>query len=285
MNNVLFTNFWQGLIYCLVAFIGMWFVKKIEDWKTTRFDDDAEVEKGNLAVGLSRAGLCIGFGISIAGALSGNNSASLWSIILTLIVDGAFIAGCLFIGGQFSEYVVLSHIDNENELLKVNVAVGLAEAGMFIAIGFILNGAFSGDGTGDLVTGLISAIVFYGLGMLFLCICGLVYESVTPFNVRKEIEENNAAAGLALGCMLVALGIILRISIAGDFVSWTADITSFTMCAVYGIIMLLIFRKLIDKFMLPKISLETAISKHNVAALAKANGALIAVAIIIASVI
>ena len=286
MYNVLFTHFWQGVIYCLVAFCGIWTAKKFADIRTTEFDDDHEIEeKSNKGVGFRRAGLYIGIGIGIAGALSGNAVHAFWTDLFTLVVDGALITACLFIGREVCDKIMLSHINNDDEVLKGNTAVGLAECGMYLATGCILNGAFSGDGTTELITGMLSAIVFFIIGQIALCICGYIYELITSFNVKEEIKKNNAAAGLALGGMLFALGIILRASLTGDFVDWTTDLTSFTLCAVYGIIMLLVFKKLIDKFLLPNTNLRTEIADHNIAAIALTEGAVIAVALIISSVI
>ncbi|MEA3514334.1 MAG: DUF350 domain-containing protein [Nanoarchaeota archaeon] len=286
MNNILFTNFWQGLIYCLVAFFGIWVAKIFADLRTTKFDDDREIEeKSNKGVGFRRAGLYIGIGIGIAGALSGNAVHDFWTDLFTLIIDGTLITTCLFLGREVCDKVMLAGINNDDEVQEGNTAVGLAECGMYLATGCILNGAFSGDGTVKLIIGLLSAIVFFVIGQIALCICGYIYELITSFNVKEEIKKNNAAAGLALGGILFALGIILRASLTGDFVDWITDITSFSLCAGYGMLMLLVFKKLIDKFLLPNTSLRAEIKDQNVAALAMTEGAIIAVALIISSVI
>ncbi|MCK5310911.1 MAG: DUF350 domain-containing protein, partial [Desulfobacteraceae bacterium] len=105
----------------------------------------------------------------------------------------------------------------------------------------------------------------------------------TPFNVRDEIKNSNLAAGIGLGGILVALGIILRASIEGPSIGWGIDIVNFGIYALYGIIMLLVFRAVIDKILLPttKIAVEITEDK-NVAALLVAESAIIAIAIIIA---
>ena len=242
-------------------------------------------EKSNKGVGFRRTGFYAGIGIGLAGALSGNTVQAFWTDLFTLVVDGALIVSCLFIGREICDKVMLSHINNDDEVQKGNTAVGLAECGMYLATGCILNGAFAGDGTTELMTSILSAITFFAIGQVALCICGYTYELITSYDVKEEIKKNNAAAGLALGGMLFALGIILRASLTGDFVDWTTDITSFTLCAGYGMLMLLIFKKLIDKFLLPNTSLVKEIGDQNVAALAMTEGAIIAIALIISSVI
>jgi uncharacterized membrane protein YjfL (UPF0719 family) len=132
---------------------------------------------------------------------------------------------------------------------------------------------------------VISAVVFFVAGQSALLICGYCYELMTPFNIRDEIKKGNAAAGIALGGMLTAMGIILRASIAGPFVSWAADLFSFGIYTVYGIVLLLIFKKGIDWFLLPDTRIAIEVERdRNIAALAITEAAVIAVAVVISSV-
>ncbi|MCK5100687.1 MAG: DUF350 domain-containing protein, partial [Desulfobacteraceae bacterium] len=181
-----------------------------------------------------------------------------------------------------NDKIMLGHINNDQECMKGNAAVGVVEACMYIATGFVINGSLSGLST-SLIEGVVSTIVFFILGQFVLLVFGYLYEVITPFNVRDEIKNNNLAAGISLGGILVALGIILRASIEGPFTGWGTDIVNFGIYALYGIIMLLVCRSVIDKILLPttKIAVEITEDK-NVAALLVAESAIIAVAIIIA---
>ncbi|MBI9086924.1 MAG: DUF350 domain-containing protein [Desulfobacterales bacterium] len=282
--SVLFANFGQGAVYAVIAFLFMVAAKKIADKRTTTIDDDHEIlEKSNVAIGFRRTGLYIAYAIAFSGTLSGV-SAGFAGDVIALFVDGILITVCLFACRTLNDRVMLAHIDNDQEALNGNVAVGLAECGMYIATGFVLNGSFSG-GSGNLMAGVVSALVFFLAGQAALLICGYCYELLTPFNVRDEIEKGNAAAGIALAGMLIALGIILRASIAGPSVNWTADLISFGLYTVYGIVLLLIFNKAIDRFLLPYTNIAVEVERdRNIAALALTEAAVIAVAIVISSV-
>ena len=81
---------------------------------------------------------------------------------------------------------------------------------------------------------MLSALLFFVLGQVVLLTFGLLYEMITPFNVREEIKKNNLAAGIGLGGILVALGIILMSSLSGPFTGWGTDIAGFAIYTVFG---------------------------------------------------
>ncbi len=282
----------QGLIYVIVGIFFIWLVKKIDDWRTKDFDDDIHIDDGNVAVGLRRSGLYLGIAIALSGALGGASRGILLDLI-QLIIDGLIITGFMFSSRFINDFFMLGNINNDKECIKTfdlangtkvvgNTAVGMVEAGMYIATGFILNGAISGTG-GTFVQSLVSAILFFIVGQMTLLIFGLFYELITPFNVREEIKKNNLAAGIGLGGILIALGIILMASISGPFTGWVNDLTSFGVYALFGIIMLLVFRIVVDKLLLPTTNIATEVKEdQNVAALVVVESAINAVAIIIA---
>jgi uncharacterized membrane protein YjfL (UPF0719 family) len=279
------TRYGQGLVYCLITFIFILIAKTLADRRTVRFDDDEEIEeKSNLAVGFRRAGLYLGFAVGLAGALGGK-SLGFVTDILWLLVDGVLITVCLFICRELNDRVMLAGINNDDAAQAGNVAVGLSECGMYIATGLILGGAFFGE-SADMATGIVSALVFFVLGQVVLLACGRLYEVMLPFDMEAEIGTGNPAAGLALGGILVALGVILASSVTGPALGWRLDLTSFGLSAVYGIIMLLIFKKLTDWFLLPNADLSEEVERdHNVAALALTEGVVIAMAVIISHVV
>jgi uncharacterized membrane protein YjfL (UPF0719 family) len=279
--SVLFMGFGKGFVFVIISVLIIGIAKFMADRRTVEFDDDAHIDDGNLAVGLRRAGLYLGIAIALSASIGGA-SVSFFSDVITLLADGVLILICLFSCRFINDKIMLGPINNDQECMKGNAAVGVTEACMYIATGFVLNGSLSGTNS-NLMESVLSTIVFFILGQLVLLIFGYLYEVITPFNVRDEIKNNNLAAGIGLGGILVALGIILRSSIEGPFTGWGDDIANFGMYALYGIIMLLIFRAIIAKMLLPttKLSVEIVEDK-NVAALLVAESAIIAVAIIIA---
>ncbi len=282
--DAIFANLGQGVVFALITFLFIVAAKKIADLRTKDIDDDYEIqEKSNTAVGFRRTGLYLAYAIAFSGTLGGATNGFV-NDLATLVIDGVIITVCLFACRTLNDRVMLKGIDNDAEALQGNTAVGLSECGMYIATGFVLSGAFSGM-SDSIGAGVLSAVVFFIVGQAALLLCGLCYEIITPYNIRDEIKKGNAAAGTALAGMLIALGIILRASIAGSSAGWLADFVSFALYTLFGIVLLLIFRKAIDWFLLPDTSIAVEVERdRNVAALALTEAGVIAVAIVIGSV-
>ncbi|MCF8114000.1 MAG: DUF350 domain-containing protein, partial [Desulfotignum sp.] len=253
----------QACIYVILGTGFIWLAKQIDDRRTKGFNDDDHIDDGNVAVGLRRAGLYLGIAFALSGAMTGS-SKGFWLDIVQLVVDGLFITGFMFFSRFINDSVMLAHIDNDAECIRKfeqpdgtvktgNTAVGMVEAGMYLATGFILHGSFSGGG-GTFLQGILSAVLFFAIGQITLLILGLCYEMITPFNVRDEIKADNPAAGIGLAGSLIALGIILMSSLSGPFTGWINDLTGFFIYAVFGIVMLLVFRQVIDRLLLPTTS-------------------------------
>jgi len=288
----IFTSLVQGFCFALVGICFIFLAKRLDDWRAKDFDDDRHIDDGNVAVGLRRAGLYLGIAIAMAGALSGSSSG-FWLDLIQLVVDGLIITGFLFSSRFINDFVMMGHLDNDKECVKEftlddgrvvvgNTALGMVEASMYLATGFILNGSLSGGG-GSFGQTLISAVVFFVLGQAVLLAFGMAYELITPYNVREEIKKNNLAAGIGLGGILIALSIILMSSLSGPFTGWGIDLGGFFIYTVFGIILLLGFRSVIDRILLPTTNLATEVKEdQNVAALVVVESAIAAMAVIIA---
>lgn len=271
----------QNFIHVLIVLGIAWIAKKIEDVRTTDIDDDKLIEEESfLALGFRRAGLYLGIFIGLSGSLVGSTkgfAADTW----TLLLDGFVVVVSMFVIRHLFDSRILHKIKNDVEIKKNNIAVGIAECGAYIATGFILNGAFTGEGGG-----ILSAILFVALGTLSLYVLYLIYEWSTPYSIADLILGGNIAAAISICGIFIALGIILRASIAGPFISWSDDLKSFGQSLAFGIVALLVLRILVDKTFLPHTNLRTEIVRDkNAAALVLTEAVINGCAIIIAAAI
>lgn len=254
MNQIL--TYLQNVPFALIAMVFMFIAKKIADWRTKEFDDDHEIEeKSNMAVGIRRAGLYLGMGIAMAGSIAGASKGFMVDL-KNFLIDGSLIVVLMFIARAINDGIILHGINNDREAKNGNAAVGITEFASYVASGLILNGSFTGEGGG-----IVSTLVFFGLGQIALIVFYGIYQAITAFDVTKEIKDKNTAAAIAVLGILASLGLILRTSIAGPFVSWKADIISFGISLAIGIALLLTFRYLVDRFFLPNTDLKTEV--HN----------------------
>lgn len=68
----------------------------------------------------------------------------------------------------------------------------------------------------ELVKPLVTSLVFTLIGVVLFAICIWVIVKVTPFSVRKEIEDDqNISLGIIIGSLILGISIILAASIHG----------------------------------------------------------------------
>ena len=244
-------------------------------------------EKSNLALALRRAGLGVGFGLGLAGVVSGGVArfADGWDALLQSTLEIAVYCVVLlvffFVAEFLSERVVLGHVHNARELHEGNLAVGFAEFGILVATGLIAYGSFHGEGGG-----WETSVGFFVMGQVVLIVFAFLYEWATPFDCLGEIQKGNAAAGLILGGTLVSLGVVLGFAVSGPFTGWTEGIVGFAMSGAVGIVLLIAFQRLIDKAFLPNTTLKIEVERdRNVAASTVTVCAQIALAIMIGSLV
>lgn len=65
------------------------------------------------------------------------------------------------------------------------------------------------------LSGLTSTAIYSLLGLLLMLFSYKVVELVSPFSIRKEIEDDqNVALGVMIGCMMLGIAIIIAATIA-----------------------------------------------------------------------
>ena len=63
---------------------------------------------------------------------------------------------------------------------------------------------------------IVTTLVFVAIGLVFFGIAFGILNLVTPFSIRKEIEEDqNTALGIVIGSVLIGIAIIIAASVHG----------------------------------------------------------------------
>jgi uncharacterized membrane protein YjfL (UPF0719 family) len=263
-----------GIIYLVVCFVLFIIAKFTYHLLNTRINSTEElVKKDNAAFAVAMAGYYFGVIMAIGGALVGPNN---WFLeepfdlvenirILSQHVLDIFFYGILSIvlmnlSVIINDKVILYKFRNEDEIIRdQNAGTGAVEFASYTATGLIVFGAVSGDTT--LVTnlyiwryelgGLFSALIFWILGQGVMVLAGVVYNAILPFDVHKEIEKDNVAAGIGFAGVLLALGNLIRVASMGNFISWQENILRFTYIVILGLVLLPVIRFGTDKILLP----------------------------------
>ena len=67
-----------------------------------------------------------------------------------------------------------------------------------------------------LLEALVTTIIFVVIGLIAFAAAYFIFDKLTPFSVRKEIEEDhNTALGIVIGAIMIAIAIIIAAAIQG----------------------------------------------------------------------
>jgi len=240
----------RSVVYLLEAFILLWIAKAAYTRLYRRVDLRRELfERGNVAVATAAAGYLMGIVIALGGALSGPSLG--WRVDVAEIAGyGLMTVAMMLVASYVCEKVLLPRFDNTKEVVEdQNLGTAFVEAGVHVANGLIVLAIQQGAGPWWV------GLVFWALAQVVLVIVGRLYQWATPHEIHAELERDNAAVGLAFGGVLVGMGNIISLAVAGDFLAWKTDLTTFAVDAVFGFIVLLIIKKLTDWILAPGVRL------------------------------
>ena len=211
---------------------------------------DELVEKDNAAFALVLCGYYLGLTFSIGGVIAGP-SAGMESDLIDILVYGPLAIILLNLSALINDRFILSEFDIRKEILQdQNRGTGVVEFAVFVATGLNIFGALYGQG-GSVFT----AIAFWALGQTVLVLIGKYYNLITQYNIHEQIEKDNVAVGIGFAGALIGIGNLLRAASAEHFISWEANLITFGLYMVVGLILLPVARILTDRILLPGRSL------------------------------
>jgi uncharacterized membrane protein YjfL (UPF0719 family) len=69
----------------------------------------------------------------------------------------------------------------------------------------------------ELLPVLVTTVVFVSIGLIVFAIAFLVVVYVSPFSVKKEIEDDqNTALAVIIGAIIIGVAIIIAAAISGN---------------------------------------------------------------------
>ncbi|WP_109831788.1 DUF350 domain-containing protein [Reichenbachiella versicolor] len=243
---------YEGLVYAFTALIFFFIGKVVYQLLNKSIDVKQElVKKDNLAFSIAHVGYFIGLLLAIGSAIVGP-SQGLWMDVEMIAIYASLAIVLLNVSMLFTDKVLLRKFKVRKEIIEdQNVGTGIIEGSVSIAIGLIIFGAVTGEGNGDLMSGIHLAIGFWLSGLLSLILVFRVYNMITPYDIHEHIEKGNVAVGVGLAGAIIAMGNLIRFGLSGDFESWSTSLTEAGLEIGIGMIMLPVMRYLTDKILLP----------------------------------
>jgi len=163
----------------------------------------------NIGAGAAVAGSCVGTGLVLAGALTGDSASWLHSV-RDIVVYWA-VGQVLFIGGALAFYRTAGYNVQETLENDNNAAAGISLGGFLAGLGILLWAVLqnaSSDLGAELTTILVTAVI----GIPLLLLSAIVTEKlILPrISLPKEIAiDKNSAAGLVCATASLSTAILL----------------------------------------------------------------------------
>jgi uncharacterized membrane protein YjfL (UPF0719 family) len=250
----------SSALYFVLALILVFLARRLKSL-ASKVDLDAELTtRDNKALALETAGYFLAVMIVIGSTFRSSPapedmpiwtdlaSSALWSVIAMLL---------LLLSSKINDRLLLRRFDNRKEILDDhNVGTGAVVAGTYIGTALIISASLQGTTGGGFWIELLDTLVFFTVGQLAFILLGALYQMASGYDIHKEIENDSAAAGIAFGMNLLAMGLILSAEIANS-----DSLVALVAWAVAGVLLLLFGRVLVDRFLLPGSPLDHEIAK------------------------
>ena len=191
----------------------------------------------NLAMSVRHGGLYLAVAIAMTAALQGTTGGFV-ADVFEVLRDGGVIVFALIVAQKINDWCIGPGLDNDQAEADGNTAVALTEFGSYLGTGMIASASF-GEGDGSWLT----AIAFFAIGQAALIAGFWAQERLLPRSFLGAVRRGHAGAGIAVAGVMIALGVILRASVAGPFLGWAASLRSLGIYAIGGILFLLAFQE------------------------------------------
>ena len=254
MNPVL-----TSLIYVFVSCV-MLFISKVLFDKIAPFKVEEQIKEKNPTPIIAFCGYIVGIAFVLIGAFVGPSTQS-FKTDLTMYVLYALLGIVLVnLSGFITDKIMLNKFSTAKEMIEdKNIGTAAVHAGFYLASGLIVAACVNGE-----YGGLLSTLVYYFAGMVFLFIFLKIYDLTTPYSIHEELEKDNYAVGIALAGNIIAIGLILMKATLGDVSDWHRGLILY-FADLASIILLLPGVRFILGNVIVK-NINSAIKENNVAA-------------------
>ena len=250
-----------SLIYVFTSCV-MLFLSKIAFDKFSPFKPEEQLKENNPTPIIAFVGYLVGVTFILVGAYVGPAASSFKLDILLYIAYALLGIVLMTLTGFLVNKVMLNKFNNTKEMLQDrNIGTAAVHFGIYIASGLIISACVNGE-----YGGLLSSIIYYILGMLFLFVFLRIYDVITPYSIHDELEKDNYAVGIALAGNIIAIGLILMKATLGDVVGWKSNIILYLIDLASILLLLPAVRYILGNIIIRKININKELKNNNVAA-------------------
>ena len=262
--NPIFTSLVYLIVSCSMLIFSKWLFMRF-----AKYDMYEEIKKGNVTGIIPYLGFLLGVCAIQIGAFVGPSNTLFRYEILSYIMYSLMGSFLMIFSGYVVEKAILHKFSNVDEIVRDrNIGTAAVHFGMYLASGLIISACVTGE---TIVAhgrcyGVISTLIYYVMGMIFLILFAKLYDMLTPYSLLGEIEADNVAVGVAFGGNLIAIGLILMRATIGDIGTWQQGLILYFIDLSAIILLLPSVRFLLDRLIVKEINITKEIKHNNVAA-------------------
>ena len=146
-------------------------------------------------------------------------------ILIEILLYFLICLVALFVGRKVLDWITPYDLNHQTAEVD-NLAVGLTQAGFYLALAIIIHASISGEVDYELfpfidpeeptrfmilIAELITTVVYVLIGLVFLSYGRRALNWLTPFDLDKEIEtDRNVGVGALEAAFYVSIGIIIH---------------------------------------------------------------------------
>lgn len=262
--NPIFTSLIYLIVSCSMLIFSKWLFMRF-----AKYNMYEEIKKGNVTGIIPYLGFLLGVCAIQIGAFVGPSNTLFRYEILSYIMYSLMGSFLMIFSGYVVEKAILHKFSNVDEIVRDrNIGTAAVHFGMYLASGLIISACVTGE---TIVAhgrcyGVISTLIYYVMGMIFLILFAKLYDKLTPYSLLGEIEADNVAVGVAFGGNLIAIGLILMRATIGDIGTWQQGLILYFIDLSAIILLLPSVRFLLDRLIVKEINITKEIKHNNVAA-------------------
>lgn len=262
--NPIFTSLIYLIVSCSMLIFSKWLFMRF-----AKYNMYEEIKKGNVTGIIPYLGFLLGVCAIQIGAFVGPSNTLFRYEILSYTMYSLMGSFLMIFSGYVVEKAILHKFSNVDEIVRDrNIGTAAVHFGMYLASGLIISACVTGE---TIVAhgrcyGVISTLIYYIMGMIFLILFAKLYDMLTPYSLLGEIEADNVAVGVAFGGNLIAIGLILMRATIGDIGTWQQGLILYFIDLSAIILLLPSVRFLLDRLIVKEINITKEIKHNNVAA-------------------
>ena len=219
----------ETIFVILAAVVLLALARWVQQWLYGQTLHAMLTEDDNPAMGIAIAGYLFGVFWTVT-VLLGNLHYELLPDICTVLLYGGIGIGLLTVVALGTCRAFLG-TGVQQQLAARNVAAALVVAGVYIATSLTYSGTLSGEGGGFWIM-----LLFFLLGQLALLGITYAFRWLTSYDDVQEIAAGNIAAALALMGLLIAVGLIVRRAVSGDYTGFFHSLGSFLLALLLALV-------------------------------------------------